>query len=398
MADEEEFKKRCEVFRNLTLHYVNQIVEVFNDFYGEEYVDCVPNDPEELDFFIGMIANSEAITDDFDHIVGQTPNNFRFALTVYFPEVTISNERGSSTVIQDLYVTIPISKWGKIGGNIEFRRATYPLSQFTADYLHSHISGIPDNPQAGKTPCLGRGPIKTTLARLSANFDIDNWKLFCLELSLFVPTESLEGGPYRKLENISSKSLSPYKIYTNFRPKLPPEYNNYECKEMVKYIVTDIIKDKRVKIVRSIGHSQRFQFNGTYSIGLSMEELAMLISNYALDFFREEEYNWMDISEYFERVYFIDGKFKRDSHSRRSTPVSSFVDRYVITFKGKTIKSKIINNLERNTGPLEVELLRRDILEVIITHILLILNFYGTSYFKETPKASLISENIQFCI
>lgn len=398
MADEEEFKKRCEVFRNLTLHYVNQIVEVFNDFYGEEYVDCVPNNPEELDFFIGMIANSEAITDDFDHIVGQTPNNFRFALTVYFPEVTISNERGSSTVIQDLYVTIPISKWGKIGGNIEFRRATYPLSHFIADYLHSHISGIPDNPRSGKTPCLGRGPIKTTLARLSANFDIDNWRLLCLELSLFVPTESLEGGPYRKLENISPRALSPYKIYTNFRPRLAPEYNNNDCQAMVKYVVTDLIKDPRLKVVRSVGPAQRYQFNGTYTIGLSMEELDILISNRALDFFREEEYLWDDISEYFERVYFIDGKFKRNSNDRRSTKISSFVDRYVITFKGETIKSKVVDNLEKSTGPLEVRVLRIDLLEIIVTQILLILNFYGTSYFKETPKADLISENIQFCV
>ena len=69
----------------------------------------------------------------------------------------------------------------------------------------SHVHGIPFNRFTDfKSPCLGSGPIKSTVATLALGYDEAIRQLFCLELDKYVRVESIAGIPYRYLEKIGN--------------------------------------------------------------------------------------------------------------------------------------------------------------------------------------------------
>ena len=147
---------------------VQKVVDIFIDYYGEDKVD----------------------------LRGDT-------IMVYFPHVTITNEHDRSIDISELYAKVVIDPQGTIIGTFTLNRSEYTVEQWLSDYMHSHVNRIPkNNLLTFKTSCLGDGPIKGTMAVLSQRFDEDIWRLFVLELDKYVHTESLDGGPYHRLENV----------------------------------------------------------------------------------------------------------------------------------------------------------------------------------------------------
>ena len=134
-------------------------------------------------------------------LIEEIPDTYIF---IKFPEVRVTNEHDRSVDIKDLFVRLKI-KGNRICGTFRMIRTTYDVIQWLSGYSHSHIPRIVTSeiPMWG-SPCLGSGPLVTTLHRLREAYDEEFLGLFCFELSKYVTVESLTGVPYIRLESIGA--------------------------------------------------------------------------------------------------------------------------------------------------------------------------------------------------
>lgn len=170
---------------------VLKVKEIFEDFFGEERIDL-------KDLVSEPPYNENLITT-------------RPCILVHFPEVRVTNENNRCIDLKDLFAEVTIGYDGTLFGTFKLNKATYDIAQWKSCYIHSHVNSLYYNRVAEfKDPCLGNGPIKSTILRLHSAYNEDDWKLFCLELQKYVQTESLAGGPYIKLENVGKISETKY--------------------------------------------------------------------------------------------------------------------------------------------------------------------------------------------
>lgn len=124
-------------------------------------------------------------------------------LTMYFPLITIRNNKGRSHVIKDFYLNMYLDKNFRVSSNLMGKRGTVTLEEWQKGYGHSHMNGgIANN---WGSMCLGSGtPLVNMFSILadSANFNLDNMTALMLLIKGYVEWESLEGGPYKKIGDL----------------------------------------------------------------------------------------------------------------------------------------------------------------------------------------------------
>lgn len=158
-------------------------------------------------------------------------------ILIKFPEVTVTNEVDRSINIQDLYVKIKVKR-NKIYETFKMVRTTYDIIQWVSSYSHSHIPRL-DNIEVPHwtTPCLGQGPLNSTVRTLKERYDEEILGLFCFELSKYVTVESLEGVPYIRLESVGATTnilISP----TNYRGSL--QADKFLISKFTKYFIENV--------------------------------------------------------------------------------------------------------------------------------------------------------------
>jgi hypothetical protein len=254
-----------------------KIKDVFVDYYGEDRVDLqIPSFEQFCNStcstyfsspYAGPISeqNDDTITRLYSH-----KKNLNFHLLVYFPDVTVTNENEDSINIKDLYVKFSISREGSLAGSFYMTRTSYTKAQWSYRYIHSHAQSLNSNWWSGC--CLGSGPISRTISMLCRNFDLDLYLLLCGELDIYTRTESLSGGPYIRMYNITNANVDSASNYMEmyysfsginhndkmeFFYKLLSEYKgkfNYND----KYVDLDISTEKKIwlftEICRSINN------------------------------------------------------------------------------------------------------------------------------------------------
>lgn len=286
---------------------VTNVLGVFEDFFGEDKVDLqgIPTVSKIEEVFLGLYGeksigslgelshieadmhSTELVKDVPDEILSSTSSvmvvisevlyhvvhESSIKIIVYFPEVRVSNEYNKFIDITELYTKISLDLQGTMVGSFSFNRGEYTIEQYLSDYMHSHACGIPrNNPERFLEVCLGSGPIRNTVNNLNANYDLDIWRLFCVELDKYVATESISGGPYRRLENVSFHGTSmiaslSINTSTGIPQNLVPMIN-----EFIKYFI------KQKKLV--------FNYrNGSYSIGMNLTKFILLVSNEFITWF-----------------------------------------------------------------------------------------------------------------
>lgn len=186
-----------------------QIIKAAREYFGKENVDS-----NIISLYYNFKANYPncLCEDNIHEALNSIYNDSLTYLKLYFPKITVTNERGDSTIIYDTYVRVPIDlKIGTITGKFNLLRTTYTKAQLINRYCHSHVPSINlTRLENWMEPCLGSGPINVTISRLTRIFDIDVWGLFFFELKKYLRTESLEGIPYKKLtqsKQIPSKTF-----------------------------------------------------------------------------------------------------------------------------------------------------------------------------------------------
>ena len=303
-------EKTREVIKTIIeehLQNVTNVLQVFEDFFGEDKVDLqgIPTVSKIEEVFLGLYGeksigslgelshieadmhSTELVKDVPDEILSSTSSvmvaisevlyhvvhESSIKIIVYFPEVRVSNEYNKFIDITELYTKISLDLQGTMVGSFSFNRGEYTMEQYLSDYMHSHARGIPkNNPKRFLEVCLGSGPIRDTVNNLNANYDLDIWRLFCVELDKYVATESISGGPYRRLENVSfhgTNMIASLSINTStgIPQNLVPMIN-----EFIKYFI------KQKKLV--------FNYrNGSYSIGMNLTKFILLVSNEFITWF-----------------------------------------------------------------------------------------------------------------
>lgn len=224
----------------------NKVLDIFNNFFGEERVDMqgFPSKAKLRHSVLGMTVGTlftkadmrdklpikganqdEGLVDVIDILpeeesiaaIVEALLSLRFAeyckegkngfILVHFPRTVVTNEHDKSTIVNHIYIKVPITANGAENGLFTMNRSEYTVAEMYSSYMHSHASSIPtENFRNFTGCCLGSGPLRNTQASLSTSFDEDRWNIFCLELSKYVEVESIAGTPYYYLEQISFKS------------------------------------------------------------------------------------------------------------------------------------------------------------------------------------------------
>jgi len=163
-------------------------------------------------------GNTQLYTAAEPFIYGNTRDFFRnanirnhAALLIRFPEIVITNRDKRNHNIKDLFVWLSFGIDSGhnffMSSNLYGARATVNSAEYHSRYRHSHL-------QTGNEPnfvnfCQGGGtPTSIATAELRSNFTMEKFELFLYQLSTYVRYESLEGGPYIRMENIRGRSRS----------------------------------------------------------------------------------------------------------------------------------------------------------------------------------------------
>ena len=132
-------------------------------------------------------------------------------IIIHYPEVIIKNSNNKSHTIKDLYLRTTFNNKGKLTEQFEMNRSTYTKAELEFGYRHSHHPNISINAlsiREWNTTCLGEGPLSTQIGVLIySNIDFSEGDIisyFC-NLDSYITWESLEGVPYKRLEQIGTR-------------------------------------------------------------------------------------------------------------------------------------------------------------------------------------------------
>lgn len=372
------------------------IYDTFKGFFGENFVDIQTHQGRELasfkEYLFAKICDEASITngdkeEDFNlHFeisaeqlveLENIAKDKRFIIYVWWPRVTVTNEYNKSVNIQDLYAKIEIQNDGTIPyecNGFRLNRATYTREQFMSEYMHSHINIIPKNNFTQfQTPCLGRGPIISTIGTLKNDYDEATWMLFCQELSMYVTVESIAGNPYHRMENIGNVSQN--SMYTGYTFKFANKA------DFLSQFTSDDLK-KFIQYYLKHGHLSLGYINNVFTWNMPYYEYIIDISNSFINFYNKyysttaSNLNNCFNTDLLKQVIVADGKFynKGEYNSFDANNFSEYQNKLVLVFKGKKIRTTIINNEQRSEATLTT-VINNNVAMFILQKILRTINF-----------------------
>lgn len=408
-------EEKIEELYNSLMDRPLRVLSIFNDFFGEDKVDMQGYwsldkfkswmNIEPLSTYIsdGNIVSMNrddwsmyktwAITDlpgnQIEKVVnvltnttvkeriGNTKFNGIFIL-VHFPHVRVTNEHDRFVDINHLWAKVKVMYNGTLNGGFTLNRSEYTMLHISSGYLHSHVSSIPTNDFTQfQNPCTGSGPINGTISALNRDYDEDMWNMFCLELSKYVTVESVAGRPYKYLEKLGTNNMEVG--VDRFITYLSPSYygdilSSDELKEFVK----DFINLKKLK----------FNYvNNSYSIGMSLIEFIVLISNEFIKWYNDQfnkekltiRFTELKRKGILKECIIDNGKIYYDRDENNVNNYAQYIGKKVCMFKGREVTVNITDIAEVRNENKSI-ILNTQIALYILTTILKVLNYrYGRS-------------------
>lgn len=407
-----------------------RVLSIFNDFFGEERVDmqgypelskfslwvgispistyCAGRDvvsmsSEEWSLYKDLpitelpMPQISKVVDSFGLLsirgrIGELQFNNIFIL-VHFPHVRVVNEHGRFVDINHLWAKVKVMYNGTLNGGFTLNRSEYTLLHISSHYMHSHISSVPTSDFTKfQNPCTGTGPINNTIATLNRDYDEDIWNMFCLELSKYVTVESISGKPYRYLEKLGTNNMETGA--NGFTTYLSPHYygdvmDSSKMREFIKHFVDT----KKLK----------FNYvNGCYSIGMSLPEYIILISNEFIDWYNDQ-FNKGELTATFDKLKskgmlkecIIDnGKIYCDRGGANINNYSNYIGKKVCIFKGNEVTIDITDISEVKNENKSIILNIQTAL-YILNIILKVLNYrYGRE--KATHESNQLGTEVRY--
>lgn len=414
---------------SLLMDKPNQVLAIFNDFFGEDKVDMqgfmsVDKFKSWLDItpiseytsreLLGMSEEDyntyrgQSLTDLRGEILNAALNQLCSELVVdsigqkkfgsgfilvHFPHVRITNEYNRFVDINHLYAKVGVLHNGSMDGCFTLNRSEYTYLHISNGYMHSHVNSIPisDFTQF-KTPCTGTGPINNTMSNLIREFDSDIWKLFCLELSKYVEVESVAGTPYHRLENIGTSNRNAengiFKVINHL------DYYGDGIEDLIKDFVSYFIKQGKLKFNYA---------NGSYSIGMSFTEYMLVISNEFIDWYNKR-FNNKEVTYSFDTLkmrkvlkegIIANNKIYYENTLRNVNSYAVHNGKRMCTFKGVDVLINIVDLNEVKEDNKSI-ILNTNIALYILSRILRVINYrYGKAEQRD-QEGNRISEEVRY--
>lgn len=424
----ELIESKIEELYSLLMDKPNQVLAIFNDFFGEDKVDMQGFiSVDELKSWLSVTPiyryisresldmsmedydtySSQSLTDlrgeVLDLVLDQLCSReivsyigyIRFSsgfILVHFPHVRITNEYNRFVDINHLYAKVGVLHNGSMNGYFSLNRAEYTYLHISSGYMHSHVSVIPTSDFTKfQTPCTGTGPINDTISNLSNEFDSDIWRLFCLELSKYVEVESIAGTPYHRLENLGTSNMGAGEDV--FRVVNQLRYED-SIKEMIKEFVSYFIKQGKLKFNYA---------NGSYSIGMSFTEYILVISNEFIDWYnkkfnnKEWKYTFSTLkrSDVLKEGIIANNKIYYENSRRNVNSCAAYNGQRMCTFKGKDVLINIVDINEVKEDNKSI-ILNTNIALYILSKILRVINYrYGKAEQRD-QEGNRISEKVRY--
>ena len=426
----ELIESKIEELHSLLMDKPNQVLAIFNDFFGEDKVDmqefrsvdelkswlditpifkyasrellgmsredyniCREKSLTNLEGKVLDLVLNQLCSEEIVGSIGQKKFGSGFIL-VHFPHVRITNEYNRFVDINHLYAKVRVIHDGSMDGCFTLNRAEYTYLHFSNNYMHSHVDSIPlSDFTRFQTPCTGTGPINATMSNLSREFDSDIWKLFCLELSKYVEVESIAGAPYHRLENLGTSNMSTEDSVFRVINHL----NYYEIGN-----IKDLIKDFTLHFINQ-GKLKFNYANGSYSIGMSFIEYMLVISNEFIDWYNKK-FNNKEVTYSFDRlkreivlreVIIANNKIYYEDFRRNINLYTAYNGKKMCTFKGADVLINIVDLNEVNKNNKSI-ILNTNIALYILSKILRVINYrYGKTEQRD-PEGNRISEKVRY--
>ncbi len=198
-----------------------------------------------------------------------------YCVIVHFQDITVSNEHDDSTQIEDIYSSTCISYGGYHSLFNFWYRTTVSGLHYRAAYRHSHLNAGSD--PKWLRPCLGSGPITMTMDTLRNTVDLNFWNLFWLELDKCIRVESLEGGPYTYIRDISDGGRV-VDNFSTFKYADPYKLEQSRCGK--------ILNEISLRMLQAAQLQYAFRSNNI-CIVTPFEDFTVMASNCALDYLHQ---------------------------------------------------------------------------------------------------------------
>ena len=224
------------------------------------------------------------------------------AVVIHYPELTISNSKGITHKLLDVYVRYSLYNKRLIPSIF---RTTYTYPEASYDYSHSHYSGTLNRFRKITNFCLGTNPLAPLLEKGAST--ITEVKLLIKAVHELLIWESLEGGPYRYLSKLHKKSVE-------FIPQIPIEYN---------------IDELYLKFLKYLSNR-----SGILYVNDNKVEIIDTIVDAFLESTEDERFYGHFVKSYKDTAKIIKKEFTKNE--------ISFFDTYSETIGGKTITTKLI--------------------------------------------------------
>lgn len=385
-----EFKDRFKA-RRLNYIFTANDLKLDEDEYKHTYKNIYDFEKEEeyiLDTILANISNTSNI-----NLITNALSIGTINLLIYFPTVRITNENDRYVDITDLYVKIRVRYDGTIAGSFTMNRSSYNYIQIANNYMHSHISDIPFHDFTSfRSPCLGSGPINDTICNLSRSYDLDIWGLLCLEIDKYVHVESIAGTPYHRLENIGNIN----------RGNGINDYSDINYLPRFNSGVLSISKTKEFTTHLIESNILTYNFiNGSYSLGMSFVDVVLHVSNLFIDWYnksyREKQTtaSLQDLcnSGVIRKCFIIDNKIYYESN-RTPDNYTQYQGKEVCIFKGEQVVLNIydLKNIDTTNY---VYIMNIDCISYITSTILKIINYrYGKT--ATSQEDNRIGEEVRY--
>lgn len=206
-------------------------------------------------------------------------------ITTHFPVIEITNSKDEKHIIRDLFVRFSITSINAGGTykcklDVEGARTTFTGKEMISIYSHSHLHTGTDT--GFSSFCLGYSDFKTFIETLMMDPSEDNWFIVFCSLKAYVSWESLEGGPYAKIHNISRASVG--ETY----------FSNSELQDELKRMISGIPKeiwDFNGELFPNIHHSKLYSyFNANSRIKKNIKTGSGSIRSYVEQKARERDF------------------------------------------------------------------------------------------------------------
>jgi len=163
----------------------------------------------EKKFIRESIVLFDSMASILDSTYGQDKwDTYNNSIVIHFTDFYITNGQ-SKNYMKDLYVLLSFNMGDKQQTiDLEGIRATVSPMEFIKSYGHSHLS---NGCFCKGHFCLGSGPIsQTKYLLMPGDYTEDIFQLFLYQLNDYVKWESIQGGPYRRINSIYANTKVNY--------------------------------------------------------------------------------------------------------------------------------------------------------------------------------------------